>query len=185
LYLRGDDKIFSPRRLSCLPVCAKKSVWLPPQSLEPCRMSRRVAHGVLCQCIASAPFVPGSVAASPATLPRGIPPWRSSPPPSCGACPAPGRSSAAPRQPLRRGVALGAPGGALPRWRRKNATRRVFWCAPCRPLLARRVRPSQRAARAGSRPAPAAPQRSFAQSAPPPLPLAAPRWAPAAGASGA
>src|ERR1700694_2778458 len=46
LYLRGDDKIFSPRRLSCLPVCAKKSVWLPPQSLEPCRMSRRVAHGV-------------------------------------------------------------------------------------------------------------------------------------------
>ena len=36
-------------------------------------------------------------------------PWRSSPPPSCGAYPAPVR--AAPRQPVRRG----APGGALPR----------------------------------------------------------------------
>ena len=76
-------------------------------------------------------------------------------------------------------------------WRRpagcwcKNATRRVFARALCRPRLPRRVRPPRRAAPAGAAPVPAAPLHPSAQGAPPPRPPAALRWAPTVGAGGA
>jgi len=71
---------------------------------------------------------------------------------------------------------------------RRTSTRRVFCRASRQRLLDIMLRPTsplERAAPAGAAPVPAAPPCPSAQCAPPPLPLALPRQAPAAGVDGA
>ncbi len=47
MCLREDDKIVFPQKILVSPGIFKKTVWLPPQPFKPCRIGRRVTHGVL------------------------------------------------------------------------------------------------------------------------------------------